>query len=102
MTGQDRKSQPVGKITKTLKAEATAYTHTGNRTASGVWPRVGLVAVAPRVIPLGTRMYVEGYGFTIAADTGGAIKGQSIDVFFDTEKECFQWGRRHPTVHILE
>lgn len=82
--------------------EATAYTHTGNRTATGIYPYVGVVAVDPRVIPLGTRLFVEGYGPAVAADTGGLIKGRIIDVFFDTEEECIQWGRRKVKVYILE
>ncbi|KAB2953017.1 hypothetical protein F9B85_07065 [Heliorestis acidaminivorans] len=89
-------------IAQTKHVESTAYTHTGNRTASGKWPRVGLVAVDPRVIPLGTKLYIEGYGLAEAADTGGAIKGNIIDVFFDTREECIQWGRRQVVIHILE
>ncbi|MZP29265.1 DUF348 domain-containing protein [Heliobacterium undosum] len=89
-------------ITRTMRMEATAYTHTGNRTATGVWPHVGIIAVDPGVIPLGTMLYVEGYGMARAADTGGAIRGSIIDVFFDSNEECFQWGRRKVTVHILE
>ncbi|MBM7866364.1 DUF348 domain-containing protein [Heliobacterium gestii] len=89
-------------IRRTMRMEATAYTHTGNRTATGTWPHVGIVAVDPSVIPLGSTLYVEGYGLARAADTGGAIRGSIIDVFFDSNAECFQWGRRQVTVHILE
>ncbi len=85
-----------------MEVEATAYTHTGNPTFTGVYPRIGTIAVDPSVFPLGTRMYVEGYGFGIAEDTGGLIKGEIIDLFMDTEKECFQWGRRKVTIYILE
>lgn len=81
--------------------EATAYTYTGHNTATGQPPRVGLVAVDPRVIPLGTKMYVEGYGFAVAADTGGAIKGRIVDVFFETVRECLVWGRRKVKIYIL-
>ncbi|QGG48683.1 3D domain-containing protein [Heliorestis convoluta] len=88
-------------VTATMQVEATAYTHTGNRTFSGKWPKVGLIAVDPRVIPMGTKLYVEGYGIAEAADTGGAIKGAMIDVFFDTREECILWGRRQVTIHIL-
>lgn len=88
-------------IVKTFEVEATAYTYTGNPTATGVWPREGLIAVDPRVIPLGTEVYVEGYGYAIAADTGGAIKGNIIDVFFPSLQTCIQWGRRPVTIHIL-
>jgi len=84
-----------------LIVEATAYTHTGSRTATGEMPQVGTVAVDPRVIPLGTRLYVEGYGLAVAADTGGAIKGNRIDVFFNTFRECREWGRKKVKIYIL-
>ena len=74
--------------------ESTAYTWTGNRTASGSWPSRGTIAVDPRVIPLGTELHIEGYGPAVAADTGGAIQGQRIDLYMDSEHECIQWGRR--------
>lgn len=90
------------RIKQTFKAVSTAYTHTGNRTAVGIMPRVGTAAVDPKVIPLGTKMWIEGYGLAIAADTGGVIKGKIIDVFFETHWECIQWGRKEITVHILE
>lgn len=85
----------------TLRVVATAYTHTGNRTATGIWPHRGIVAVDPRVIPLGTRLYVEGYGYAVAQDTGGLIKGNRIDIFVDSEAEAIQWGRRPVNVRIL-
>lgn len=87
---------------KTLQVEATAYTHTGNTTFTGVYPRVGTIAVDPAVIPLGSRMWVEGYGYGIAQDTGGLIKGQIIDLFMENEQECWRWGRRRVNVYILE
>jgi 3D (Asp-Asp-Asp) domain-containing protein len=80
---------------------ATAYTHTGNRTATGIWPSVGIVAVDPRVIPLGTRLYVDGYGYATAMDVGGKIKGKRIDVFMETKEEALQWGRRQVQVFVL-
>lgn len=81
---------------------ATAYTHTGNRTATGTTPRVGVVAVDPNVIPLGTKLYIDGYGFARAEDTGGAIKGDKIDLFLDTAEETKRFGRRWVTVYILK
>ncbi|WAG56320.1 G5 domain-containing protein [Clostridium estertheticum] len=59
------------------------------------------VAVDPSVIPLGTKLYIEGYGNAIAADTGSAIKGNFIDLFFNNEGECGDWGVQYLTVHIL-
>jgi 3D (Asp-Asp-Asp) domain-containing protein len=82
--------------------EATAYTHTGNRTFTGVYPQVGMVAVDPKVIPLGQRLYVVGYGFAVAKDTGGDIKGDRIDVFMETRQEALQWGRRNVKVYVLQ
>lgn len=85
---------------ETITFEATAYTWTGYRTATGTWPSRGTVAVDPRVIPLGTELYIEGYGPAVAADTGGAIQGQKIDLYMDSEHECLQWGRRKVEVQI--
>jgi len=79
---------------------ATAYTWTGYRTATGTWPSRGTIAVDPRVIPLGTELYIEGYGPAVAADTGGAIQGQKLDLYMDTEHECLQWGRRKVQIQI--
>jgi 3D (Asp-Asp-Asp) domain-containing protein len=89
-------------VKSTFTVEATAYTHTGNPTATGVYPREGLIAVDPRVIPLGTQVYVEGYGYAVAADTGGAIKGNIIDVFFPSLQRCLDWGRRPVKIYILD
>lgn len=72
------------------------------RTATGMRAAYGVVAVDPRVIPLGTHVYVEGYGFAIAADTGGAIKGNRIDLCMPTDRECRIFGRRPVKVHILK
>ena len=87
---------------ETITFEATAYTWTGYRTATGTWPSRGTVAVDPRVIPLGTELHIEGYGPAVAADTGGAIQGQRVDLYMDTEHECWQWGRRKVEVRVLE
>lgn len=77
-------------------------------TASGTRARRGTVAVDRRVIPLGTKLYVKSldpnypdYGYAIAEDTGGAIKGMRIDLFMNTVWECFQFGRRKVKVFIL-
>jgi len=89
-------------VVKEMFVEATAYTHTGNRTFTGIWPHEGVVAVDPRVIPLGTRMFIEGYGYATAADTGGVIRGNKIDVFMDTREQAINWGRRQVKIYILE
>lgn len=85
-----------------LSMSSTAYTHTGNRTYTGIKPHVGVVAVDPSVIPLGTKLYVDGYGNAVAADIGSAIKGNRIDVFLETRAEAVKWGRRTVKVYILE
>lgn len=91
---------------KELTMTATAYTATGNRTATGVWPvrnanGVSTVAVDPNVIPLGTKLYIEGYGYAIAADTGGAIKGNKIDLYMNSNAQCINYGRRTVKVYIV-
>lgn len=77
-------------------------------TASGMRAQCGVVAVDPRVIPLGTKLYIESadgsfvYGYAVAGDTGGAIKGNRIDLFMDSYSECMQFGRRNVNVYILD
>lgn len=94
------------RVNRTLKMEATAYSHgCGNGdgiTATGTIPAVGTIAVDPKVIPMGTKLYVEGYGYGVAADTGGAIKGNKIDLFMESRVEALQWGRREVEVKIYE
>lgn len=90
---------------KTFTMEATAYSG-HNTTAMGPRPvrepnGISTVAVDSSVIPLGSKVYVEGYGVAIASDTGGAIKGNKIDLFMNSESECLQFGRRPVTVTIL-
>lgn len=74
---------------------ADGYTYTGLPAKKGV------IAVDPRVIPLGTRVYVDGYGFAVAADIGSAIKGNRIDVCFDTHQEALRWGVKRTKVYLL-
>jgi len=82
--------------------ETSAYTYTGYRTATGKTPEVGTVAVDPGVIPLGSNLYVEGYGYARAADTGGAIKGNRLDLFMEDRSQCLHWGRRTVKVYIMD
>ena len=65
-------------------------------------PYHGVVAVDPDVIPYGTRMYIPGYGFAVAADCGGAINGNTIDLFMEDYGDAISWGRRDVTVYFLE
>ncbi|MFZ5632191.1 MAG: 3D domain-containing protein [Bacillota bacterium] len=92
----------VIRFREAMEVTATAYTHTGYNTATGTKPEYGTVAVDPRVIPLGTRMYVEGYGYATALDTGGAIKGKRIDVFLESYNEADRWGVRTVKVYLLD
>jgi 3D (Asp-Asp-Asp) domain-containing protein len=87
-------------VKESFTVKAYAYSG-GGTTASGRRARVGLIAVDPRVIPLGTILYIEGYGVCIAADTGGAIKGRTVDLYMDTERECRSWGKRNVMCYIL-
>lgn len=96
------------RYTQVLDLRATGYTAgpesnpAGNgMTATGIPARRGVVAVDPRVIPLGTRLYVEGYGPAVAADTGGAIKGNRIDLCFNTVAEADDFGVRTVRVYVL-
>ena len=95
---------------RTLIMESTAYSSDpadalggGTVTATGqnLLSNPIAVAVDPSVIPLGTRLYVEGYGEAYAVDTGSAIKGNIIDVHFSTADQCYAWGRRQVQVTIL-
>lgn len=88
--------------------EATAYDPSAGRgkaatfrTATGRRAAFGCAAVDPRVIPLNTWLYVEGYGLALACDTGGAIKGNKIDLCFNTMGEVRRFGRRKVVVHVL-
>ena len=86
---------------KSFKVRATAYSG-GGYCANGKRVKVGRIAVDPSVIPLGTWMYVKGYGLCQACDTGGAIKGRKIDVYFNKESKCNRWGVRGTKVYILK
>ena len=83
------------------KLVVKAYSYTGGgRTAMGTKARVGEIAVDPRVIPLGSKVYIEGVGARIAEDTGGNIKGNTIDIYMNTLAECRRWGARTVTIYI--
>jgi 3D (Asp-Asp-Asp) domain-containing protein len=82
-----------------MTVSATCYILKGT-TASGMPTGPGVVAVDPSVIPLGTRMYIPGYGKGVAADVGGGIKGKIIDLWYSTYAECAKWGRRTVTITI--
>lgn len=100
---------------KVITCKATAYDdsfasngHWGAITATGKALQYGMVAVDPKVIPLGTRLYIETpdrswvYGYAVAEDTGGAIKGNRVDLFYPSTSTCMQFGRRDVNVYVLE
>ncbi|MCF0147872.1 MAG: hypothetical protein HUJ77_05680 [Clostridium sp.] len=95
----------VGNSLSTFSVTATAYTG-GSFTAMGLKPTrdpngLSTISVDPNVIPLGTKVYVDGYGYAIASDTGGAIKGNKIDLYMNSVQDCFAFGRRTVTIHII-
>ena len=103
-----RELSPPARYAQKLHCEATAYYpgfdsngKWGNQTAMGYECMPGRIAVDPNVIPLGSRLFVENYGYCVAVDTGGAIKGNIIDVCFWTREECINWGRRDVWVYVL-
>ena len=93
---------------KTITVKATAYTASckscSGITATGLNlkknPNVKAISVDPKVIPLGTKVYVEGYGEAIAADTGGAVKGKKIDVFMPSKTKALNWGVKTVKIKI--
>lgn len=109
---------PYGTFTfsKVIECSATAYEGSSasngkwaGKTATGRAPVYGIVAVDPSVIPLNSKLYVESadggqswiYGFCVAGDTGGAIKGRKVDLCYSTLDQCYQFGRRNCRVYVL-
>lgn len=83
-----------------LRVDAVAYYLPG-RTASGLPVGKGVVAVDPRLIPLGTRLFIPGYGRGIAADVGTAIKGRIIDLWMPNDTAARKWGRKSVTITVF-
>ncbi len=86
-----------------ITVEATAYSaeEMNSLTASGTYVRHGIIAVDPRIIPLGTRVYIPGYGVAVAEDTGGSIIGNRIDIAFDSYAEAVSFGRQIIEIYII-
>lgn len=104
----------VTRFVRALKMTATAYDATYESTGkssnnpqygityTGLRVKPGIVAVDPKVIPLGTWLYVEGYGEALAADIGGAIKGNKIDLYYESPKDVERYGKRSVKVYVLD
>ena len=89
------------KYSRVLTMQASAYSGNGNYTATGSRLKKGIVSVDPKLIPLGTKLYIEGYGYAVADDVGGAIKGHRIDLAYDSRSEALQFGRQTVKVYVL-
>ena len=94
---------------KEITVSASAYTINCTRcsgiTATGINlkknPNLKVISVDPKVIKLNSKVYVPGYGYAIAGDTGGSIKGNKIDIFMSSKKEALQWGRKTIKIKVL-
>lgn len=99
-------SGDVSQYGRVMQVEATAYSPQdpglGKYTARGNLVTYGIISVDPNVIPLGTRVYIPGYGEAVADDTGGAIIGNRIDIAFDTHEEAINFGRQSIEIYIIE
>ncbi|PKG23831.1 3D domain-containing protein [Niallia nealsonii] len=108
-TSTTSKSSKKAKKTKEITVNASAYTlfkgSTGI-TATGINlkknPNQKVISVDPKVIKLGSKVYVPGYGYAVAGDTGGAIKGKKIDVFMSSQKSAINWGRKNVKIKIID
>ena len=103
----DARSMQVSRgSSRSVYVSATAYSAydpgNSNRTATGTLVRRGVIAVDPSVIPLGTRVFIPGYGEAVAEDVGSAIHGYRIDVAFDTHAEALMFGRQDLEIFIME
>lgn len=95
------------RVPTTIEAIVTAYTKNDpgmdgkGITFTGTKVRPGVAAVDPKVIPLGTVLFVPGYGYARAEDTGGAIRGNHIDLYFESRNEALKWGKKRMHVEIV-
>jgi 3D (Asp-Asp-Asp) domain-containing protein len=113
VTGTVKASTPsrsnTGNVAREFYVSASAYTANcsgcSGITKTGINlkknPNLKVIAVDPKVIKLGSKVHVEGYGYAVAGDTGGAIKGNKIDVFFPSKNTAYQWGRKQVKIKVL-
>ncbi len=101
-------SGEVYSYSRAVNCTGYAYCQPGGTTATGTSARQGAIAVDPSVIPLGSRLFIiasDGsvvYGFATAEDTGGNIKGNKVDLYYNTESLCYSFGCRNVTVYVLD
>ena len=99
-------STEIPDFSRVIRVEATAYSSAepglNAYTALGTICQRGVISTDPNIIPLGTRVFIPGYGYAVAEDTGGAIVGHKIDVAFDTIAECYEFGRQFIDIYILD
>ena len=101
-TSNSVNSTNISSSKKTMVVSATAYSGDGI-TATGTKPRWGTIAVDPRVIPYGTKVYIPQFNQVfIAEDCGGGIKGNKIDIFMNSNSQCINWGVRNISIQILD
>lgn len=102
----ERSATEPSRYSRELTMKASAYTAydegNGTRTYHGNPVHKGIAAVDPTVIPLGTRLYIPGYGYAVADDIGGAIKGNRIDLAFDSRRQALDFGIQRVTVYIVD
>lgn len=106
LNGEYDFSEDLPDFSRSIHVEATAYSRMepgmSDYTALGTFCRRGVIATDPNVIPLGTKVYIPGYGYAVAEDTGGAIVGHKIDIAFDTVAECYEFGRQFIEIFIVD
>ena len=97
------KPEELKYVKKYDKVRAVSYYFSGNpRGSYGLPCEFGTVAVDPKLIPLGSLLYIEGYGYAIANDVGSAIKGKTVDLYMEKYEQCLIWGARWTTVYVIE
>jgi len=89
-------------VVRTFVANTTAYTaRPGAGGALGLGVHVGTCAVDPNFVSLRSELWIEGYGYAFANDTGGAVKGNVVDLFMNSTAQCIRWGRRNMTAYVI-
>lgn len=89
-------------VARTFTANTTAYTaRPGAGGALGMGVHLGTCAVDPKFVALRSELWIEGYGYAFANDTGGAVKGNVVDLYMNSKGQCMSWGRRNMTAYVI-